>query len=117
MLLRAALACMLLATVAAAQSNEDPLVVFTRREIAKTATYRPSAGYVPDAKAAVAIATAVLTPIYEKADIGSEEPWHTGLKGEVWTVVGTFHGRGLGGSAVIQLDKETGKVLFVGHTQ
>lgn len=117
MLFRVALVCMLLTNIAAAQSRQDPLVEFTQREISRTETYRPSAGYVPDAKTAVAIAIAVLTPIYGRSDINSEKPWHTGLKGGVWTVVGTFHGPGEGGSAVIQMDKKTGKVLFVGHTQ
>ncbi len=98
------------------QSKEDPVVVFTRREIAHAKTYRPPAGYVPDSKTAVAIAVAVLTPIYGKAKIESEKPWHTGLKDGVWTVVGTFNGKGMGGSAVIQIDKKTGEVLFVTHT-
>jgi NTF2 fold immunity protein len=121
MLIRLALACVLLASVALAsaavpQSTEDPVVVFTRREIATARTYRPPSGYVPDSKAAIAIAVAVLTPIYGKGDIESEKPWHTGLNNGVWTVVGTFNGKGVGGSAVIQLDQKTGEVLLVTHT-
>lgn len=117
MLFRATIVCMLCITSAAIQSSQDPLVVFTRRWVENTETVRRPGGYVPDAKTAIAVAIAVLTPIYGKADIDSEKPWHTGLKDEVWTVVGTFHGPGFGGGAVIQLDKKSGKVLFVGHGQ
>lgn len=112
----ALVACVALGASTKPQVKEDPVVVFTRREIVHAKTYRPSAGYVPDSKAAVAIATAVLTPIYGKTEIESEKPWHTGLKDGVWTVVGTFNGKGMGGSAVIQIDKKTGEVLFVTHT-
>lgn len=107
-----------LASATGPQTTEDPVVVFTRREIARahTRTYRPPAGFVPDSKTAVAIATAVLTPIYGKAKIDSEKPWHTGLNNDVWTVVGTFNGKGLGGEAVIQIDKRTGEIKFVEHT-
>jgi hypothetical protein len=114
---RAVLACILFVSLAAAQSGEDPLVTFTRREIASTKTYRPAAGYVPDSETAVAVAVAILKPVYGEAKVDSEKPWHTGLKDGVWTVVGTFQGPGVGGSAVIQLDKKTGAVLFLGHTQ
>lgn len=115
-LISALLASVGLASATVPQSSEDPVVVFTRREIVHARTYRPAAGYVPDSKTAVTIAIAVLTPIYGKGDIESEEPWHTGLDNGVWTVVGTFNGKGVGGSAVIQLDQKTGEVLLVTHT-
>jgi len=115
-LISALLASAGFASATAPQSGEDPVVVFTRREITDAKTYRPTAGYVPDSKTAVAIAVAVLTPIYGKGDIEAEKPWHTGLNNGVWTVVGTFNGKGVGGSAVIQLDQKTGEVLLVTHT-
>jgi NTF2 fold immunity protein len=66
---------------------------------------------------AVAIATAILAPIYGRSTIDAEKPWHTGLKGGVWTVVGTFNGKaGGGGEGMVQLDKKTGAIVFVGHT-
>lgn len=116
MITRLVLVIALSASVALARPQEDPVVVFTRREIAHAKTYRPTAGYVPDSKTAIAIATAVLTPIYGKAEIEPETPWHTGLRNGVWMVVGTFNGQGNGGSAIIQIDKRTGEVLFVTHT-
>jgi len=38
------------------------------------------------------------------------------LKAGVWTVVGTFNGKGEGGEAMVQVDKKTGAIIFVGHT-
>jgi NTF2 fold immunity protein len=117
MYLRGVLACLLFFQLAVAQSNEDPLVTFTRREIATTKSYKPAAGYVPDSRSAVAIAVAILTPVYGEAEINAAKPWHTGLKDGVWTVVGTFHGEGDGGSPVIQIEQSTGSIRFLGHTQ
>ena len=111
------LAGLLFFQLASAQSKEDPLVTFTRREIATTKSYKPGAGYVPDSQTAVAVAVAVLAPIYGEVEISAAKPWHTGLKDGVWTVVGTFHGQGDGGSPVIQIDKATGGIRFLGHTQ
>jgi len=102
--------------MASTQSSEDPAVVYARRVIVGERTYRPTAGYVPDSQTAVAIATAVLIPIYGKATIDAEKPWHTGLKGGVWTVVGTFNGKGCGGEAMVQIDKKSAAIIFVGHT-
>ncbi len=116
MLARFALVCMLLASVALPQSTEDPVVVYARRIIVGAKTYRPAAGYIPDSDTAIAVATAILIPIYGRAKIDAEKPWHTGLENGVWTVVGTFNGKGEGGSAIIQLDQKTGAVIFVEHT-
>jgi len=102
--------------MASTHSGEDPAVVYARRIVASAKTYQPAAGYVPDSNTAVAIGTAVLIPIYGKDKIDAEKPWHTGLKDGVWTVVGTFNGKGEGGEAIIQLDKKTGAVVFVAHT-
>jgi hypothetical protein len=116
MLVRLALACILFSCVALPQSTEDPAVTYARRIIAAAKPYRPAAGYVPDSNTAVAIATAVLIPIYGKAKIDAERPWHTGLKNGVWTVVGTFHGNGLGGEGIVQIDKKTAAIVYLGHT-
>jgi len=114
---RCVLGCMLFVSLAVAQSVEDPMVTITRREIKTTKTFRPIGGYVPDSATAVALAVAILKPIYGETEINSDKPWLAGLKDGVWTVVGTFHGEGPGGTGVIQLDKRTGAILFVGHTQ
>ena len=46
MLVRFALAFVLFASIAMAQSVEDPAVVYTRRIIVGEKTYRPAGGYV-----------------------------------------------------------------------
>jgi hypothetical protein len=117
MLARVLLACLMAAYTPLAQSREDEAVQYAQRITTHGKTYLPSAGYVPDAKTAVAIAKAVLIPIYGKAEIDGEEPWHTGLKSGVWTVVGTLNGQANGGSAVVQIDKKTGAIRFVTHTE
>lgn len=78
--------------------------------------YVPAAGYVPDCATAIQVARAVLAPIYGKAKIDAESPWHTGLKNGIWTVVGTFKGKGEGGEAIVQIDEKTAAIKFVGHT-
>jgi hypothetical protein len=116
MLVRFTLVCVLVTSMAVAKAGEDPVVVYSRRIIVREKTYIPPKGYVPDSDTAVLIANAVLNPIYGKAKIDAEKPWHTGLKDGVWTVVGTFNGKGEGGEAMIQLDMKTGAIIFVGHT-
>jgi len=44
----------------------------------------PKDGFVPDAKTAVAIAEAVLIPIYGKEQINSEKPLKANLKDGIW---------------------------------
>ena len=98
------------------QSSQDTSVEYARRTISGLKSYLPAAGYVPDSETAIAIATAVLTPIYGKPTIDAEKPWKAGLKDGVWTVVGTFNGKGEGGEAIVQIDKRTGAIKFVTHT-
>jgi len=97
-------------------SSDDQAVDYARRLAARQKTAVPTSGFVPDSDTAVAIATAVLVPIYGKSIAASEKPWHAGLKGGVWTVVGTFNGKGNGGEGIVQIDKRTGAIIFVTHT-
>jgi hypothetical protein len=97
-------------------SFDDQAVDYARRVTASQKAVVPKSGYVPDSGTAVAIATAVLAPIYGKSIAASEKPWHAGLKGGVWTVVGTFNGKGNGGEGIVQIDKKTGAIIFVTHT-
>jgi hypothetical protein len=59
---------------------------------------------------------AVLIPIYGPGIEKGEEPWKAEVKEGVWTVVGTFHGAGTGGEAIVQIRKSTGAIIFVTHT-
>jgi hypothetical protein len=88
--------------------------------------YVPAAGYVPDAKTAVNIAEAVLTPVYGKKQIESERPFTATLKDGVWTVVGTLRcpdGKGGvttlcdGGVAVLRIAKQDARVVYMMHGQ
>src|SRR3954462_11554011 len=90
---------------------------------AKLAT-NPAAGFVPDSKTAVAIAEAVLIPVYGKKQIEGERPFAAKLKGDVWTIAGTLNcpdGKGgvttdcVGGVAVVRISKNDGRVLYMRH--
>ena len=80
-------------------------------------TYIPPHGYVPDAATAIRIAVAVWEPIYGKEKIASQQPYIASLKGDVWTVVGTFHCKGhcVGGVASAEISKRNGTILRVIH--
>jgi NTF2 fold immunity protein len=102
---RIAIICFMAATFAAAQGLDS------------SQNYRPPHGYVPDAATAIKIAVAVWVPIYGQKQIDSEKPYVATLKGDVWTVVGTFHCEGncVGGVALIEISKRDGTILKVIH--
>lgn len=100
----------------AQQTNQDQAVEYARRVISHEKSVVPVSGYVSDSDTAIAIAKAVLIPIYGKNIGSAETPWKAGLENGVWTVVGTFNGKGAGGEAMVQIDKKTGAIKFVGHT-
>jgi NTF2 fold immunity protein len=79
--------------------------------------YKPPAGYVPDAATAIGIAVAVWLPIYGQKRIDTEKPYIATLKGDVWTVVGTFNCKGhcVGGVALAEISKQDGTILRVIH--
>ena len=78
-------------------------------------SYKPDAGYVPDAKTAIKIAVAVWEPIYGEKQIAKQKPYHATLTNGVWMVEGTFHGSGFGGVAVAEISKDDATVLRVSH--
>ncbi|QXQ08199.1 YbbC/YhhH family protein [Sphingosinicellaceae bacterium] len=84
-------------------------------DASEPASYKPAIGYVPDAKAAVAIAYAVALPIYGAATLSSEMPLFGTLKRGIWTVEGTFHGTGVGGVMTMRIDQRSGAILYVMH--
>lgn len=81
----------------------------------------PSKGFVPDAATAIAIARAVLIPIYGAKLVESEEPLKAERLGDIWLVRGTLPcGKDnvcLGGSAELQLSAKDGRILHVTHYQ
>lgn len=72
-------------------------------------------GFVPDSKTAIRIALAILEPIYGKNLIRKEKPFKATLENDVWTVQGTLTSNQLGGVAVVQINKNDGKILKVLH--
>jgi len=102
--------------VSRAMPSDSDDIEYARRLVLGTKPVVKPQGYVPDQATAIRIAIAVLIPIYgEKIEEG-EKPWKAGLKGDVWTVVGTFNGKGEGGESIVQLSKSKGTILFVTHT-
>ena len=83
--------------------------------------YKPEIGYVPDEITAIKIAKAVLTPIYGEEKISAENPFQAELKDGVWTVTGTLHcptgNDCFGGVALIEINKNDGRILRVSHGQ
>lgn len=78
----------------------------------------PTSGFVPDAQTAVAVAHAVLSPIYGKEQIMEQAPLVAQLAGETWVVSGTLpKDASLGGVVEIRISKRTGKILRVLHTK
>ncbi len=73
---------------------------------------------VPDSSTAAAIAYAVAVPVYGKKEMDSEQPFRADLKGGVWTVLGTLHCSSCdGGTVVVQIEKTTGKIVYMTHFQ
>ena len=77
--------------------------------------YMPENGYVPDEETAVKIAVAVWIPIYGKEQIESEKPYNAELKENIWHVSGSLPEGWLGGVAIAEIDKKTGKILRISH--
>lgn len=79
--------------------------------------YVPKVGYVPDGKTAIAIALAVLAPIYGRDVLDSQMPFNATLVGGVWVVTGTLEHGAVGGVAEVNISKKTGTILRVIHGQ
>lgn len=82
----------------------------------------PKDGFVPTPMVAVAVAEAVLVPVYGKQQIESERPFHAKLSGDVWNVSGTVACNPPGsicpgGAAEVRISKRTGEILFMTHYQ
>jgi len=109
----------LICIVCSAQTLTDRDEFEYNRRLAKTThSFMPKSGFVPDKETAVAIAYAVALPIFGKKDLDRELPLRADLKDGVWTVLGTLNCESCaGGTLVMQIDKSTGKVLFLIHTQ
>lgn len=75
----------------------------------------PKEGYVPDEATAIAVAEAVLVPIYGRDKIQSERPFHAKFESGTWMVEGSLPEGREGGVATVKLLKSDGRILFVIH--
>lgn len=117
---RVLLVCM--ATIALAASAQSPtdheMFEFNRRLAKQTRSYIPKGGFVPDKDTAIAVAYAVALPVFGKKQLDEEKPLQAELKDGVWTVQGTLNCSSCaGGTLVMQINKATGRILFMIHTQ
>jgi hypothetical protein len=83
--------------------------------------YNPNHAFVPDAATAIAIARAVLVPIYGAKAMQAEEPLTAQRHGDIWVVEGTLPcpkvASCVGGTAELQLSAKDGRILHVTHYQ
>lgn len=92
-------------------------IEYDRRLAEHYKTKFPAEGVVPNEETATSIAFAVAVPVWGNEQVSRELPLKAGLKGNVWTVIGSGPKKGVGGELIIQLDKRTGAVLSLFHTQ
>ena len=101
---------LLVAGSVAAQTQEAKL-----QEPAKSPSYMPEGGFVPNAATAKRIAEAVWLPIYGKSVL-NEKPFKARLTNEgVWVVEGSLPKDMLGGVAYIEISRRDGRILEVTH--
>ena len=77
-------------------------------------SFKPQAGFVPDEKTAIAVGRAILDAIYGEKQTAAEEPFSASLHRGVWTIKGS-NATPNGGTAEIEISKETAAVLKVNH--
>ena len=88
------------------------------RSLKTAKSLHPKDGFVPDESTAVKIGEAAALAQYGAATISREEPFRARLRGDLWTVKGTLHPEGsYGGTAVVQLSKTDGRILFMTHQE
>jgi hypothetical protein len=104
-------------TVVAQSGSDWEEFEYNRRLVKQSHLVVPKEGLVPDPATAIAIAYAVSVPIYGKKNMDEEKPFRTELKNGVWMVLGTMQCKSCaGGTLVMEIDKQTGKILFATHT-
>ena len=79
--------------------------------------YRPENGYAPDEKTAIGIALNVWAPIYGKDHIEKQKPYSAFLVDGYWLVSGSLPKHMVGGVAHAVIEKKTGQIVYVIHSQ
>jgi hypothetical protein len=84
--------------------------------VAQNASFTPRDGFVPDDPTAIAIAEAVLSPIYGHGQVENQRPFTANPKDGTWTVSGRLKNDDqTGGVAVVIIEKATGRIISVTH--
>jgi hypothetical protein len=91
----------------------SPYVVIGQN--ARQQGFVPTNGFVPNEQTAVAIAEAILVPIYGREQIDSEKPLKAKLKNGIWTVQGSLPKGWDGGVAIVKLAKRDARIIYVIH--
>jgi hypothetical protein len=92
------------------------MLVLGTAMVAHIHNYVPVNGYVPDEKTAVAVAEAILVPIYGQQQVLQQRPFHAVPEGTaVWKVEGSIPIGRVGGVATVRLQRQDGRILSVTH--
>ena len=104
---------------AVAQTTKDQEeLAYVWHQITTSHSFTPKTGMVPNASTATSIAYAVGVPIYGKKNMDGEQPFRAALKDGVWTVLGTLHCSScVGGTLIVQIEKATGKIVYINHSE
>ena len=78
-------------------------------------SYVPPRGFVPDERTAIAVAEAILIPIYGAEKIRSERPFRAILRDKTWVVSGSLPRGWVGGVTIIEISKDDCHILRVSH--
>jgi hypothetical protein len=108
---------------AAKENNAEKMDFIIDRELSlndysKYNGVKPEGGVVPNDTIAFQIAEIVLSHIYGEEVIENEKPFSVNLENGVWIIEGSFSEEyDKGGSAYIEINKQTGEIIKVFHTK
>ena len=79
-------------------------------------SYKPSAGFVPDAATAIKVAEAVLIPVYGESNILRQRPFTATLKDtDTWQVAGSLPSGFAGGVALVEISRVDCRIIRMSH--
>ena len=102
-------------TVLAQVPNSPDEFSYARREMQLSKSIAPQGGFVPDAATAIAIAHAVTIPIYGRSQVDAEKPLRAQLKDGRWLVIGTLPPGSVGGTLVVEIGQDDGRIRYMNH--
>lgn len=74
-------------------------------------------GFVPNKEVAIAVAEAILFPIYGESNIKKQRPYHVELINDIWLVEGTLAQNYLGGVFMIKIAKKDAAISYLNHSK